>query len=107
MDKLSSVTVTCPRLNAQVIFVLYSDGSSAVEGCPYFREGECMLPSARPYHLSTISDRYYVSGRYVCPRCGTPLVTTPQGILVCPRDGSAYLPPNLRVRCLFYAEGKR
>ncbi|MGC8671165.1 MAG: hypothetical protein ACP5SK_05115 [Thermoprotei archaeon] len=106
MSKISSAAVMCPRLNAQVIFVLRSDGSSSVDGCPYYRDGECSLPSARPLGLPTISDRYYVDGEYLCPRCGTPLIATPQGMLVCPRDGSAYLPASFKVRCLFYSEGR-
>gem|GEM_PF-4829756 len=103
--KMSAASVRCPRSGQQVTFVLFSDGSSTVEGCPYFRRGSCTMsvPLPPPFNrLPQLSPSDYVDGHYACPRCGGPLALAPPGIYVCPRDGSAYLPPGgLSSPCLF------
>jgi len=106
--KLSSAAVRCPRLGSDVIFILLENGGSTVEGCPYFSDGRCTAPSATPLQrLPVLSSRNLKNGRYVCPRCGNPLIPTPQGIYVCRFDGTAYQPPGgLSVPCLFYKERK-
>ncbi|MFP3220568.1 MAG: hypothetical protein RXR41_05495 [Candidatus Marsarchaeota archaeon] len=107
--RLSSAAVRCPRLGSDVIFVLNADGSSEVDGCPYFSDGMCTIPSATPLgRLPRLSHEDLRNGQYVCPRCGNPLLLTPQGIYVCPFDGSAYQPPEgISTPCLFYVPAGR
>ncbi len=102
-EKVSSAAVTCPRLSSSVIFVLMRDGSSEVEGCPYYREGKCAIPYAHSsLNLPAISDRYRFNKRYLCPLCGHKLELTVSGVYKCPIDKSMYFPPDMQAPCLFY-----
>ncbi|HEV50936.1 MAG TPA: hypothetical protein ENO31_00090 [Thermoprotei archaeon] len=107
-QKVSSAAVKCPRLNSDVIFVLKRDGSSEVDGCPYYRDGKCAIPYAHNLlKLPAISDRYRIRGSYVCPLCGHKLELKMNGIYQCPVDKSMYLPPDMQVPCLFYKSSGR